>query len=244
MTENPLPHPLAKKIRFSGNCPECEMKKFANEMLLNSMDFFECLECHLQVTVFPDAVTVLKWRGEGEFRQNKLTAMEGIIDQRIFAASEENEILPNKDCLSDYFDLEEYLIAVKPNHAAWSKDMDVINNFDFSKQEEHLESIDSEYWENLIEQWKLVQKDGIPSESFNELLQSLYDGGVIFNFPWQDWKEGLQNVKKGIVPNNELTLLDASKYLTVIYRQRRFDDIYQPYKHIFVQLFNLLKNMT
>ena len=221
------------------------MKGIATEMLLNSMDFFECRECHLQLTAFPDAVTVLKWRGEDEFRLNKVTASEGITGQGIFAASDENEILPNKEyCLSDYFDLEEYLIAVKPNYAEWSNDIDTIKSFDFSKQEDHLESIDAEYWENLIGQWKLVQKDGIRSESFNELVRSLYARGIIFNFPWQDWKEGLENVKKGIVPTPSIALVEASKYLTIIFRENRFSGGQQHDNAFLNKLFAILKRIT
>jgi hypothetical protein len=116
MNENPLPHPLAKKIKFSGNCPECEMKNATIEMLLNSMDFFECPKCHLQVTAFPDAVTILKWRGTGEFRQTVTKATHGFIGQQLYASSDQNEILPDKGGgISDYFDLEEYLSTL-PNY--------------------------------------------------------------------------------------------------------------------------------
>ena len=115
MNDNKLPHALAQKIRFIGNCPECEMKEKASEMLLNSMDFFECPACHLQVTAFPDAVAVLKWRGEGEFRQTITKATNGFIGQKLFASSDENEILPNNSwCLNDYFDLEHYIMNTSP----------------------------------------------------------------------------------------------------------------------------------
>jgi len=117
MNDNNLPHPLAKKIIFSGNCPQCEMKDVANEMLLNSMDFFECPECHLQTTAFPDAVAILKWRGEGDFRQTITKATAGFVGQQIFAASYENEIMPNKEWpLIDFFDLEEYLFSLHRNN--------------------------------------------------------------------------------------------------------------------------------
>jgi hypothetical protein len=77
------------------------------------MDYFECPECHLQVTAFPDAVAVLKWRGEGEFRHVVTKATDGFTGQQFFATSCENEILPNKECaIIDYFDLEDYFSTI------------------------------------------------------------------------------------------------------------------------------------
>ena len=245
MNENNLPHPLAKKIRFSGNCPECEMKGELIEMLLNSMDFFECPKCHLQVTAFPDAVAVLRWRGEGEFRQTTCRATDSFIGQQLFASSEENEILPEKaSSLNDYFDLENYITNIAPTYDDWREAIASCENFDFSKQEQHLESIDSEYWETVIEIWKEVEKHGIPSESFHELTEALYNRGVIFEFPWQNWNEGLRNVQNGIVSSDKLKLIEVSKYLTVICRKSRFDNGYESYKHFLTRLFYLLDTIT
>ena len=55
---------------WNGRCPQCELKENSSRMRLNRDDFFECENCHLQVVLTATGLmaTILKFRGEGEFK--------------------------------------------------------------------------------------------------------------------------------------------------------------------------------
>jgi hypothetical protein len=57
---------------WNGYCPECELKGEKVRMRLNSNDFFECEKSKLQIVLtYPGLLaTILKFRGEGEYRTN------------------------------------------------------------------------------------------------------------------------------------------------------------------------------
>ena len=65
-----LPHAKIKmnkikneQIYLNSYCPEGMLKGKKVEMKLNEDDFWESLETHLQMTVFPPFATILRWRG-------------------------------------------------------------------------------------------------------------------------------------------------------------------------------------
>jgi hypothetical protein len=56
-------------LYFDGYCPACRLNEKQEVLQLNSNDFWECRACHLQLTTFVPYAAILRWRGEGKFRQ-------------------------------------------------------------------------------------------------------------------------------------------------------------------------------
>jgi hypothetical protein len=63
---------------FDGFCPECLLKDRRVEMILNGGDYFECPDCHLQVStesLRAGMVTILRKRGKGDIRQTRASSV-------------------------------------------------------------------------------------------------------------------------------------------------------------------------
>lgn len=57
---------------WDGNCPSCKDSGKTSTMKLNRNDFFECVECHLQLLVFRGVkATVLKFKGIGNYHSSE-----------------------------------------------------------------------------------------------------------------------------------------------------------------------------
>jgi hypothetical protein len=58
---------------FDGYCPACNLKEKQEQLRLNSNDFFECQnkDRKQQLTTFAPYAAILRWRGEGKFRQTE-----------------------------------------------------------------------------------------------------------------------------------------------------------------------------
>ena len=94
----------------------------------------------------------------------------------------------------------------------------------FKKQEEHLESIAAEEWENIIELYEIAKNEGPSGEAFTELHQMLSDLGMIFSF---DWLKSNYAKKVFVHPSIDFSscdLLELSIYLTIIFRFDCFSD--------------------
>ncbi|HZF64213.1 MAG TPA: hypothetical protein VEZ55_07010 [Chitinophagaceae bacterium] len=63
--------PNTDLLHFDGYCPECNLKGKQQALRLNSNDFWECVTCHIQLTTFAPYAAILRWRGEGKFRETE-----------------------------------------------------------------------------------------------------------------------------------------------------------------------------
>jgi hypothetical protein len=96
-------------LYFDGYCPACSLKDKKQELQLNSNDFWECITWHLQLTTFAPYAAILRWRGEGAFRQTEdyahnhydrliLTGTSLEAGQEIFPDPREVLSLHNRRC--------------------------------------------------------------------------------------------------------------------------------------------------
>lgn len=219
---------LPEPIFFDGYCPESILKGEKVVMLLNEDDFFESPTTGLQMTCFPPYATILKWRGKGKFKFHRYEAPDyyrGLIFAK--ASNERNrEIYPDQnEILTDSFELKQYLQTVSPSYEEYEK-----KHFDkeaelFKKQQEHLQSIATEEWENLIELYKIVEKEGLDGEAFSQFHEMLYDLEIIFDFDWKNSGCARKLFADECLNFSDCDLFQLSVYLTIIFRSGRFNDV-------------------
>ncbi len=94
----------------NGHCPQCLGEEKQVSVQLNSDDFWECPNCHLQILgLVPVFSIILPWRGKGEYRENKGPAMDlhdtmvmGHVKTQdgFFDADTKNQLSSRKEILS------------------------------------------------------------------------------------------------------------------------------------------------
>ena len=222
-------HTIHTNLLFTGFCPACSLKGGANiDLLLNSMDFYECPQCRIQLTMFPPYAVILRWEGEGQFRETVDKAIDHYKDLLLCKASIERgqEIYPDgEELLDNSFDLEAYIEAIHPTEAAYFNSRLKMDDPTLKVQEEYLSNVASEEWENLCGQYKEAKKAGFESAAFSDLHRMFYDLKVVFPFDWKSWEEGIYRFQKGKVDFSSLSLLQLSMYLTLICRSDHFDGV-------------------
>jgi hypothetical protein len=214
-------------LYFDGYCPECNLKGKQQALRLNSNDFWECVTCHLQLTSFAPYAVILRWRGEGVFRQTEDFARKHYDKLILTGTSQEpgNNIFPDpRQVFYDRMDLAEYLESVYESEEAYHNDQFDTADPVLQRQEGYLETIATEEWVDLVELYKEVQREGLQSDSFHAFHQKLYEQKIIFAFKWQKWTEGMKALQDSNVDLSNSSLLQLSMYLTLIFRADRFNN--------------------
>jgi hypothetical protein len=214
-------------ILFDGYCPECLLKGKKIDMRLNDNDFWECELTNLQLTTFPPFAAILRWRGEGKLRSSMDVASTYYSGLIYAEASIEpgKEIFPDESALLQHtFDLEDYILRISATHKDYVDESFDANEPLFKQQQEHLEQIAMEEWENLVELFSIAKEEGLQSESFQQFHQMLYDLKIVFPFKWSKWAVGIKALEDPSTDFSRSTLLQLSMYLTVIFRSDKFND--------------------
>jgi len=240
------------EIYFDGYCPESLMKGKHVEMRLNEDDFWESEATGLQMTVFPPFATILRWRGRGKFRQSSDVASNSLVGLIMTEAKKEDgkEIFPDEEkIINNKFGLEWYLGEIYDSKEKFDEAKFNPNDPVFKEQEKYIKTIPREDFQKLVQLFDNLKEQGysnkfLSSEAFKELHEMLYDMKLIFNFKWMAWHEGWKNINDTNVDYSGCSLLDASLYLTAIFRADRFSDgtIEQNFKNgAFDKIFNTLR---
>ena len=150
---------------FDGYCPACNFKGAQQKLRLNSNDFWECEsnDCRLQLTTFAPYAAILRWRGEGEFRQTVDYAYNYHDKLVLTGVSLEagQEILPDpREAFYHKIELEEYLESIYDSEEAYHNDQFDSNDPILKRQEQYLETIATEEWMDLVYLYKKVKKEG------------------------------------------------------------------------------------
>jgi hypothetical protein len=134
-------------LYFEGYCPACSLKGKQEQLRLNSNDFWECIACHLHLTTFAPYAAILRWRGEGKFRQSE-DYTHNHYDKLILTGTIHepgNNISPDpREVLYDTMYLVEYLQCIYDTEEAYHKDQFDSNDHVLQKQEQYLETIATE----------------------------------------------------------------------------------------------------
>ena len=218
------------EIYFDGYCPESLLKGEQVEMRLNELDFWEREATGLQMTIFPPFATILRWRGKGKFRQSSEVASNSLVGLVMAEAKQEDgaEIFPDEESIiNNNFDLEWYLGKIYD--CKEKMDAAKFNPHDpvFAEQEKYLNSIPKEDFQKLVQLFDTLKRHGCGQEfmindTFKELHQMVYDLKIIFSFDWGSWHKGWKNINDKNFNYSGCSLLEASMYLTAIFRADRF----------------------
>lgn len=224
--------PNSIRLFFDGYCPESLIQGKRVEMRLNEDDFWESLETGLQITAFPPYAVLLRWRGEGKFRESSGFASDECTGLVMTESSleEGKEMLPSEELfgiIGNNKDLRIYLNDIYPNKAAY----DAENTFNwndpaFKEQEQKLRVLPQNVFQEMAELFDAIDpmKRLREDEAFEQLHERLYQHKIIFNYNWMSWQEGQIALDKGNVDFPNCTLLKLTMYLTVIFRGDRFSD--------------------
>jgi hypothetical protein len=219
--------PSADLRYFDGYCPACRLKEKQEQLRLNSNDFWECISCHLQLTSFAPYAAVLRWRGEGKFRETVDYAHNHHTKLILTETSLEGgqEIFPDpREVFYDNSELEEYLECIYDSEEAYHNDQFDLNDPVLQRQGVYLETIATEEWVDLVELYTEVKREGLQSDSFDAFHQKLYEQQIIFSFKWQKWTEGITILQDPTADFSYCSLLQLSMYITLIFRSDRFSD--------------------
>lgn len=215
-------------LLFDGFCPESALKGEKVEMKLNDQDFWESIKTRLQITTFPPYAAILAWRGKGIFKIHEEIASNHHKELIICTASIEKgkEIFPNeKEVINNSFDLEYYINSIYDNYEDYLKDLFNPQQNVLIKQREYLNQIADEEWENLIESYRDLKREGLGGEAFPIFHAMLYDLKIIFSFNWIRWNERERLLIGSEADFEKLNLLEISMLLTFIFRSDRFNDV-------------------
>lgn len=75
-----------------GYCPQCALQDQETEMQLNCGDYWECPVCHLQAAGGGGRLMILRQRGTGEFKKERIGASEHIVGAYVCAQSTEDPL--------------------------------------------------------------------------------------------------------------------------------------------------------
>ena len=217
----------ANLLYFKGYCPACSLNGKQQKLRLNSNDFWECISCHLQLTTFAPYAALLRWRGEGKFRQ-AVDYAHNHYDQLILTGTSlepGNDIFPDpRAVFYNKIEIEEYIECIYDTEVAYHHDQFDPNDSVFEKQEQYLETIATEEWVDLVELFKEVKREGMQSDSFHAFHQKLYEQKIIFAFKWHKWYAGHKDLQDAAVDFSSCSLLQFSMYLTAIFRADHFNE--------------------
>ena len=110
--------------------------------------------CHLQRTTFAPYAAILRWRGEGQFKQTEDFAHNHYDKIILSGISHEpgNNIFPDpRKVFNDSIDMEEYLQCIYNSETADQKNQFDPNDPVLQKQKQYLETIAAEKWVDLVE---------------------------------------------------------------------------------------------
>jgi hypothetical protein len=219
--------PNADLLYFDGYCPACRRNEKQEVLQLNSNDFWECRACHLQLTTFAPYAVILRWRGEGQFRQTvdyDHNHHKNLI-LTVTRIEAESEIFPDPREVFYYrIDLEDYLESVYGSEDAYQTDQFDSNDPVLKRQEEYLETIATEEWVDLVDLYEEIKKGGVQSDCFEAFHYKLYEQKIIFSFYWQKWAEGERALQDLNSEFSTCSLLQLPMYLTLIFRSDRFSN--------------------
>lgn len=94
----------------------------------------------------------------------------------------------------------------------------------FIRQKEHLNRIPKDEYLELLNLYYSIPTDGQHSAQFSAFHKKLYDLQIIFSFDWPNWNAGQNAIVTGDFNYSNLSLLEVSKFLTLIFRADRFND--------------------
>ena len=75
-----------------GYCPQCALQDQEIEMVLNCGDHWECPSCHLQAAGGGGRFMILRLRGSGEFKSERVVAISHIVGAYVCAQSAEDPL--------------------------------------------------------------------------------------------------------------------------------------------------------
>lgn len=138
-----------------------------------------------------------------------------------------SEIYPDeKELFTNNFELEEYIHFIDKSYKEFNEKKFDVNAPVFKKQESVLKSTSKEQYAQLVKLYKKIKKsDNTFSESFQAFHEKLYELGIIFDFNWMRWYEGLSLLNDPNTDYSKLSLLQISMLLTAIFRSDRFDEV-------------------
>jgi len=75
-----------------GYCPQCALQDQEIEMALNREDYWECPVCRLQAAGGGGRFMILRQRGSGEFKSERVVATSHIVGAYVCAQSAEDPL--------------------------------------------------------------------------------------------------------------------------------------------------------
>jgi hypothetical protein len=102
------------KYRYTdGYCPQCEQKGDITPMVLNSDDFWECPNCHLQAhSGCIGMFAILKQRGQGKLSGSEATSSRWVIGSVITEGTFDGVPKANSRGFSSREELQKYLQSI------------------------------------------------------------------------------------------------------------------------------------
>lgn len=217
---------------FDGYCPQCLLQGHAQPMQLNTDDFWECAACRLQVVVAPPLAGILRWRGQGAMR-HPVRPAPGEATGLVLAETgreEQDETQPDIGALlQDAWSLEWYLHQVFDSRKDFSAHQFHAKDPVFAQQILKLQQLKPDQWQLLFESYWQFSNAGIrfnirKAPGFRIFEQYLRQFGVLFDFKWQVWHQGWNNIRNIRFPYSRSTLLELSMYLSAIFLSEPYDE--------------------
>lgn len=75
-----------------GYCPQCALADSQVEMLHNQGDYWECPVCHLQAAGANGSFMILRERGNGAFRRDRVPATDYVVGAFVIRESAEHPL--------------------------------------------------------------------------------------------------------------------------------------------------------
>lgn len=216
-------------LYFDGYCPECALQGQQQRMQLNTHNYWECPQSALQIMETAPFATILRWRGNGQFRQDQILPPTGLLLAEANKAAGQ-ALQPDSDfLLTDEAVLGWYLHEVCDSFRQFQQHQFNAKDPLFHMQSNHLVSIQLSQWQLIFESFRLFSQTGIrfnirKAAGFRIVEQYMRQFGVIFTFDWQHWHRGWVNIRDVRFRYSQASLLELSMYLSAIFLSEPFDE--------------------
>ena len=220
------------ELYFDGNCPESQLRGQQVEMKLNHDDFWESEATGLQIAVFPPYAAILRWRGDRRFRESSEVASNQLTGLILTEAHSEagTEFFPDENkIIKNSSDLDSYLGQIFENKEKYVASKSGATDTKLDEQRQYLKTISKSEFQGLSEMFQTLQTEEnvesiMQKPSFEKLHKKVYDMKLIFDFKWQDWPSGWEDLNDVDHDFSKKSALELSMYLTAIFRADRFSD--------------------
>jgi hypothetical protein len=217
---------------FDGYCPECRGSGRQMPLQHNNDGLLECPACRLQLVLAPPLAGILRWRGQGRLlTEGKDDApLPASLPLAACGREEGTETQPDAtDILSDHLSLEWYLHQVCNSYADFEAHQFHAKDPVFDQQRKRLAAITPDQWQLIFESFRQFSQCGIrfnirKAPGFRVFEQYLRQYGVLFDFRWQAWHAGWNQIRNIRFPYSRSSLLDLSMYLSAIFLSEPYDE--------------------